>query len=318
MENRRGFLGRVMSLGFAFTTTPWMRTFAAQETPRLRIGILSDIHVREKGWTLDPFVAALKWFDMKKVDVVIIAGDLADFGMVEQLKTVGDAWDAIFPGDRASEGRKVEKVFVTGNHDHHFYNHAWMKKRCPDDRERFNRSIAKDFNAAWITCFHEEYRPFHIKEIKGYSFIAYQYGEKGVEDYMASLKGKLDPHRPFFYVQHQHPKDTCYGPDAWGHDKGDSTKALSKFPNCIAFSGHSHYSLVRDDGLWKNTFVSIGSGSLRYAVIRGENGKSKSDYSAHQGMLAEVFDDRIVLNRMNFPDKGEPYEIGSDWVVSGI
>ena len=322
---RRNFLKTVLAAGAA----PYMRTFAAAGQPRLRMGILSDIHIagKEGRWNpLGVFSRTLRWFDHMKVDGVVIAGDMADFGMVEQLKLVGEAWDAIFPDDRAADGRRVEKVFVTGNHDHHFYNHPSMKRLYPDVEERYARSIARDFDGAWRSCFHEPYLPFSVKKVNGYAFAALQYAVKGLPEEMAKLKPRLDPNLPFFYVQHIHLKDTCYGPWAYGHDNGISTATLSKFPNCVAFSGHSHYSLVDERSVWQGAFTSIGTSSLKYTTpLTGyENGAAESGrtkemplvkkYNGKQGMLMDVFDDRIVLERRSFSSR-KPAKLGPDWVI---
>lgn len=319
---RRGFIGSAL----AFSAMPHLRTFADQAKPLLRMGVLSDIHVREQKTTIEPFLAALKWFDSRKVDGVVVAGDMADFGLVDQLRQVGAAWDEVFPGDRAADGRKVEKVFVTGNHDHHFHNHAYAKKMYPDDAERFAHSLAKDFNAAWQECFHEEYHPFYRKDIKGFAFLARQYGEKGVAGFVNREKRTLDPAKPFFYVQHQHLKDTCYGSWAWGRDKGDSTSALSPFPNAVAFSGHSHYSLTDERSVWQGAFTSIGTASLKYIVppVGYENGSNDGErteempslnlYQSKQGMIMNVFADRIVLERwLLLPRHRAP--LGANWTI---
>ena len=321
-QGRRGFIKSAL----AFSAMPYLRTFAEQGKPLLRMGVLSDIHVRAPGWSQKPFEAALRWFDAQKVDGVIVAGDMADFGLVEQLRLVGAAWDAVFPNNRAADGRKVEKVFVTGNHDHHFHNHRGAKKMIPDDAKRFAHSLAHDFNAAWTGCFHEEYRPFYRKEIKGFAFLARQYGEKGLSKFVAAQKATLDPAKPFFYVQHQHLKDTCYGAWAWGRDNGESTRVFSAFPNAVAFSGHSHYTLTDERSVWQGAFTSVGTASLSYisppdGYENGHGNKPRVEempplgmHQAKQGMLMDVFADRIVLARkLLTPERVD--SLGPDWTI---
>ena len=321
---RRSFIKSAL----AASAVPYMRTFAAQAKPFLRMGILSDTHVRSPGPTLDPFVGALKWFDAQKVDGVVIAGDIVDQGLTEQLRHVGAAWDSVFPGGKASDGRAVEKVFVTGNHDNHFWKHASAKKLYPDEKERYDRSIAKDFNAAWTECFHEEFIRLYRKDIKGYPFLGFQYGSKGLGGFIEKERATLDPSKPFFYVQHQHLKDTCYGPWAWGQDGGESTAALSKCPNAVAFSGHSHYPLTDERSVWQGAFTSIGTASLSYIAAPDctfyENARDDEKRvkempvfaarNGKHGMLMEVFADRIVLSRKNMlPGTVEP--LGPDWTI---
>lgn len=321
---RRNFIKSVLS----FSAVPYMRTFAAQSKPYLRMGVLSDTHVRKPGWSLDPFIGALKWFDSQKVDGVIIAGDIVDQGLTEQLRHVGAAWDSIFPDNKAVDGRRVEKVFVTGNHDNHFWKHSSAAKLYPDEKERFERSMAKDFNAAWMECFHEDFIRLYRKEIKGYSFLGFQYGSKGLAEFIGKEKATLDPSKPFFYVQHQHLKDTCYGSWAWGRDRGESTKALSKCPNAVAFSGHSHYSLTDERSVWQGSFTSIGTASLSYIGVpddvfyenaRDDEKRVKempafSLRGGKHGMLMDVFADRIVLQRRNFATK-DVESLGPDWTI---
>ena len=122
--SRRGFLGGVFAFG---ALAP--RVFAvphgsfSKGEPNLRFALMSDVHISMKikdgRWHNDAakFIHALEWFRDKKVDAVVNAGDLANYGMVEELEAMAAAWEKVFPGDRAPDGRSVQKVFVTGNHD---------------------------------------------------------------------------------------------------------------------------------------------------------------------------------------------------------
>ena len=153
---------------------------------------------------------------------------------------------------------------------------------------------------------------------------------------MSANGKKIDPALPFFYVQHPHPKDTCYGSWAWGHDKGIVTKTLSAYSNAVAFSGHSHYSLTDERSIWQGAFTSVGTSSLRYTGIptrefvpQGfENGSAfapdawKRDAmkglamlktgDCRQGMLWSVYDDHIVVKRREFLSN---LDIGEEWVM---
>ena len=76
-------------------------------TPDLRIGVLSDIHLHHdaKGflanptsWTQANFIKALEYFRDRRVDAVLVCGDLANSGLLPELKLVVDAWNKVFPG----------------------------------------------------------------------------------------------------------------------------------------------------------------------------------------------------------------------------
>ena len=152
------------------------------------------------------------------------------------------------------------------------------------------------------------------------------YSDK-VPAFLRAHRAELVGEKPFFFVQHQHPANTVYGDFAWGRDRGKTTEALAEFPNAIAFSGHSHYSLTDPHSIWQGAFTSIGTATLSHSGIssygvRLENARSamKSKEGAHvnpvssgrQGMVMEVYDDRIVLARRSFPDKAS---LGADWVI---
>lgn len=302
---------------------PW-RAFGASAPaalrPDLSIGVISDIHVRAGAgkFGTEHLVKALTWFRDRGADGVIIAGDMADDGLVSQLQLVADSWNTVFPS-----GCGVEKLFVYGNHDIEGLSYNSSLKPPPED------IIATDRAAAWEKVFGETYEPIWKKTVKGYTFIgAHWFSWKGVpeiERYMQDHAGELHGDKPFFYIQHPHPVGTCHGPWAWGRDEGFATRALSDFPNAVAISGHSHHPLVDERCIWQGAFTSIGASSLRYVepVFGRENSGPSATadlkqmppidmFSEKQGMLIFVYDDRMVIERRDFANDGK---LGEDWVV---
>ena len=320
--------------------------------PRLTLGIVSDIHfrlVKKDGKDFfegeERFRKVLEWFRDRGVDGVTVSGDLADHGLVEELVAVGRAWNAVFPNGKAPDGRRVEKLFVYGNHDWEGFKYGdACKKMFGDDLDA--HTIRQDLAAAWEKAFGEEYAPVWRKEVKGYTFVGAHwtadrckaYEETGVPEGPEWFKkngGTIDPSKPFFYLQHPPPKNTCHGPTLWGHDDGRITAALSQFPNAIALTGHSHASLSSEKAIWQGEFTAIDVSSLSYTglsfgdlfpfsrendsnegKLAGTNAKKilrrLSTGDGHQGMLATVFDDRIEFERRDF-ESGE--KLGDDWVV---
>ncbi|MBQ9740948.1 MAG: metallophosphoesterase, partial [Kiritimatiellae bacterium] len=360
MTRRNFFIGGAAfaSLG-AFAGNRFMLAaagFKAGDRPRLKFGVLSDIHVLRVGageamfsWGNNlTFKHALEWFRSQDVDAVVIAGDMADKGMDENLLAVADAWYSVFPDDKYPDGRSVEMVFVTGNHDWSGYAYGGAaEKKYPDEVERAKHILQKDMAGWWKNAFCEPYAPIYSKKIKGYTFIGthwdmggadaesgkkvYAYGR--IRDYMEQMKNMIDPALPFFYVQHPHLKDTCYGSWAWGHDNGVVTNTLSSYSNAIAFSGHSHYSLTDERSIWQGAFTSVGTGSLSYTIIsnherspQGFENTGASDWVAdarklmkkmhtgdcRQGMIWSVYDDCITVKRREFLSD---LELGDDWVL---
>lgn len=350
-----GTLGAFGGSRFIFAATGCKKG----ESPRLRFGVVSDIHITRVGANERmeafgnnlTFRHALEWFREQNVDAVVIAGDMADRGLDDNLMPVAEAWYSVFPNDRYPDGRPIEKVFVTGNHDWEGYKYGDAARKLHPDKAELDRHVLKfDMPGFWEKAFHEPYAPIYQKKIKGYTFIGAHWDMGGfgketgkevyafgrIHDFMSHHGKDIDPALPFFYVQHPHPKNTCYGPWAWGRDKGIATKTLSSYANAIAFSGHSHYTLTDERSVWQGAFTSVGTSSLRYtglpynecppAGYENSRAGAKKEWridaekllgrfstgDCRQGMLWSVYDDCIVVRRREFLSN---LDLGADWVL---
>jgi predicted phosphodiesterase len=331
---RRWFCGGLASFGAAAGTRLFAaQGAAAQPGARLKIGVLSDVHLKNPGDEVT-FLKALEYFRDSGADGVLIAGDIADTGRAFELKLCADSWYKIFPGGKAPDGRPVEQLFVYGNHDIDGWNWKGNAKRYKDDPElKKTDAIGFENNRArvWEELFHEKYEPIWLKRVKGFAFIGAHWGNIRIEEFMKEHGKEIDPSLPFFYTQHAHPRDTCFGSWAWGRDDGRSTRALSPFPNAVAFSGHSHYTLTDERTVWQGAFTSVNTASLKYASAdyslrenmpgngHGYRGEKRRHLmpniptsNGRQGMLMSVFDDHIALERREFVT-GQ--SLGDDWVL---
>ena len=114
--SRRWFIGGLASFG-AFGGN---RIFSAHAgtfsggKPNLTFGVISDVHVRlaasREGFAKDhdttTLVHTFEWFRAQGVDAVMIVGDIADKGLVDELQYVAEAWFKVFPDDKAPDGRQ--------------------------------------------------------------------------------------------------------------------------------------------------------------------------------------------------------------------
>ena len=357
--SRRWFIGGLVSAGAvgAHRLFAVPGGSAAGARPNLRVGVVSDVHVRlgrngvgfAEGYGTETLRAAFEYFRDQRVDAVVLPGDMADSGLVGELRAVAETWFSVFPDDKGADGRRVERVFTLGNHDWH--GTVYGDQVYPEKGDRCREAICQDGPRFWRETFHEDLRPAFMKTVNGYPFFGahWVYGgqcvhadEHGCDvfaDFFAANVGKADPARPFFFVQHPHPKDTCYGPWAWGHDNGAATRALSPHPNAIALSGHSHYPLTDERSIWQGAFTSLGCGCLRYASVGSdefapagfENGGASKGPDRNRlnavkmmkgcsgeltdcrnGLLVDVFDDRVVFARRDFV---YGLSLGPDWVM---
>ena len=339
MINRRGFLGSLASCA-AFAGGPMLAVSAETVKkfgkPDLRFGVLSDVHLYwSSASTAKHLKIALEHFREADVDAVLIAGDIATSGRIPELKVCAKTWQEVFPDNRGRDGRKVEKLFIAGNHDVTWYGAGPDRISKVPENERKDLMTADVFEKAWSEAFGEKYEPIWMKRVKGYAFIGAHW--RGMKEFPAFLKAhaaELAGKKPFFYTQHAHPKDTCMGAWAWGHDNGDSTKALSEFPNAVAFSGHSHYSLTDERSVWQGAFTSINTASLNYMssdyslrenFVRNDTGYqgekrqhvkegvgSIAQSANRQGMIVSVHGTTLVIERY---DAVERKVIGDNWVL---
>ena len=331
--NRRSFL-RYSAL-FSGALFVDIQTFAKHirnfGKPRLLIGIVSDIHIKDIE-SAAVYEHTLKYFRQQNVDGVIIAGDIADYGFESQFAIAAEKWYSVFPNDIAPDGHEVKKLFVYGNHDIEGTGYGFVKKACPDTATREKEKMSDRKAEIWQKYYHEEWTPIQLKEVNGYYFICGHYQNRdnmpGLKEFLNLHKEKFSNKRkPFFYIQHTHPKWTCSSPYVWGQDNGEVTRLLSEYPNAVAFSGHSHYPLTDERTIWQGAFTSVGTASLSYVYPIGARENSEvyrveekipaqmpvmDYYKGKHGMLMTVYDDYITLEKKEFVND-EP--LGDNWII---
>lgn len=330
--NRREFLRRSTALaGAAYIGSPALaETLATLGEPNLVVGIVSDIHLRGTD-TAQTFIHTLEYFRDLKVDGVIIAGDMADQGLLPQLQLVADCWFQVFPDNKGIGGKETAQLFIYGNHDMEAYTWGGTISSVGAATAEA-QGIGKRPAEAWKQCFKEDYQPIWMKTVKGYHFIGAHWENQnhisGLADFLGEHNAELTADgKPFFYIQHPHPKDTCNCAWAWGRDDGTVTRLLGRYPNAVAFSGHSHSPLDDERDLWQGSFTSIGTASLQYLYpMPARENTYQDDWSAtppsqmqkidpkdgRQGMVMRVYDGAIIFEKREFV-YDEP--IGDAWYL---
>ena len=337
---RREFLNESLSaLGFLALPGGW-RLFAMPfgwkhgGKPNLVFGVLADTHFRmdsewRRGIKADRFlVAALEYFRSQNVDAVVHCGDMADRGLVEEMRLHADAWRRVFPENRTPDGHVVEKLFVTGNHD----IDAWHKgfdftRFVPNKAEWPEKVLNTDIAGHWRRIWGEEYEPVWHKTVKGYHFFGMNWipndhgqGEaelsRCIDETMGSLvhEEKRNP-APFFFISHN-------------ITHGRFNRAIKKHPNAFGLWGHWHFSAAnwgvirmlnettpgvqcpacpawwRSDGKW----MGGGDNGITKVPLEGKLQGGKWE----QGLVVRVYDDMLTIERREFSEGGS---LGADWVM---
>ncbi|MBQ5969157.1 MAG: metallophosphoesterase [Clostridia bacterium] len=109
------------------------------------------------------------------------------------------------------------------------------------------------------------------------------------------------PNAPVFVMQHEHVRDTVFGSsafDGWGMTC--FRRILSRYPNVVDVSGHSHYPLNDPRSVWQGDFTTIGTGALSYAefTVRHERKVHPPQCETiAQGWIAEIDRSNTVVLR---------------------
>ena len=332
MMRRREFIGGALSLG-AFAGCRSWSLFG--EAPKLKLGVISDIHVTTPESTAE-FRRALAYFRGRGADAVLVAGDLSDWGLRSGFRYVADAWYDVFPDDRAPDGRKVEKLFVTGNHDFDGWNYGDMTLDMHVQGYSEDEALKKlGMGKCWEEAFHEPYAEIRKRTVKGFDFVSAEWSgyekcenDQAIVDWFAAHAGEFADGKPFFFFRHAPFPNTVPCSDCESKTPV-LTDALRKFPNCIAFSGHTHWTLNDERSIWQDEFTAMSIPSMSYTTIpKGyDNGSdtrkgdsklgmeklpARIDLQESQGYFVSVFDDRMEIERYDFEWMEEA---AAPWVV---
>ena len=333
--SRRGFLvGGAAAFGSLFGG----RLFAAPPgwkhggRPNLVFGIVSDTHLRtardglsvDKNYTDRYFLAALQYFRRQNVDAVVHLGDMANNGQVEAMRFHADAWRKVFPKDRGIDGRKVERLFVTGNHDVEGFRYTkFMEQLIGDPEERKRHLLVTDMAANWERIWGEPYEEAWHKTVNGYHFFGQHYPQgkfdaKKTEAVLAKCRGDAtldDGVRPVFLLTHRRPH------------LGAMNRAFGPLANTFGFHGHWHKSATN----WN--VIRLGDGQFPHVQCpachssRGEaflgmdayvskaqiQGGDWKTWKSRQGYVVKVYDDMLAIERCEFD--GGVASLGADWVM---
>ena len=333
--SRREFL----SGAAAFAALPGGFLFAAPSGWKpggkadLVFGVLADTHLRtawdgksvDKNYTDKYFLAALNYFKKQNVDAVMHLGDMANNGQVEAMQFHADAWRKVFPRDIGMDGRKVERLFVTGNHDVEGFTYTnFIERLIKNPAEREKHLLVTDMAANWERIWGEPYEEAWHKVVNGYHFFAQHYpnGDFDAQKTATIVKACRDKvtlddgNRPMFLLAHRRPHLSAMD------------RAVRPLANTFGFHGHWHNTAADWNviGLDKGrNFPHVQCPACHSSrgeafPVTDENDSKPSiqggdwkNWQSRQGLLVRVFDDMLVIERHEF-DNGVA-SLGPDWIM---
>ena len=221
-------------------------------TPVLRFVVCSDIHLNGEadqeaavrfGNLFDDMYAYAENKEYTGLDAMVVAGDFTGGGAEKEY----EMYNSI-----VNEHMKdsTQLLTILGNHEFIDYRDVDATVGYDVYKKFINENVDTDI------------------VINGYHFIGVSYDDDG-----KSFSGKTkwlderlrnataeDPTKPVFVYQHPAPFLTVYGSVNWS-DFNIRT-VLSKYPQVVDFSGHSHYAASDPRSVWQGEFTAVGAGSL--------------------------------------------------------
>ena len=223
-------------------------------SPVLRFVICSDIHLNGED-DQEEAKRFAKMFDTayeysasqehNTLDAFIVAGDMTNHGLPEEYRVFKNV---------INEKLRDETQFMVCMGNHEFI--AYRDVDASEGTKVFEKEMQMNDDNSYT--------------VNGYNFIICSYDENGktfnakkswLNDELKKAKAQSG-NKPIFVVQHPAPFASVYGSINWG----DITipTILSRYPQVIDFSGHSHYPVNDPRSLWQGGFTALGCGTLSY------------------------------------------------------
>ncbi len=221
-------------------------------TPVVRFVVCSDIHLdgdenqqaaKRFANLFNDMYKYAEGCEYKNLDAVLVAGDFTGGGAEKEYQI----YTKIIEENKKDE---TQVLTILGNHEFIDYRDVDATVGYDVYKKYINEDVDTDV------------------VINGYHFIGVSYDDNG-----STFSGKKewlderlknataeDPDKPVFVYQHPHPALTVYGSVNWGDV--DTRAVLSKYPQVVNFSGHSHYAASDPRSVWQGEFTAVGCGSL--------------------------------------------------------
>jgi Icc-related predicted phosphoesterase len=236
----------------------------------LRFAVISDTHFennRGEGAKVKVPKALKNLLGHKPlVDAIFVVGDLTDRGRLEEYDQLISTFNN---KELIPDG--VAVYFMMGfNHD---------KSPSSNAKEPVKDILGQTATNAQKNFLEKVKKPLQqYIEIKNYPFILLSEGGSNPSPYNNEVKKFLEqhlvaaakkyPNKPVFVFTHVPPLNTCYG--SWKHEGWGTdifTPVLSRYPQAVVFSGHSHFPIGDPRSIYQEKFTTINDGSTTYGEV---------------------------------------------------
>lgn len=280
----------VMSVVYLYNPGTIAKTKAtATSNADLTFAVLGDIHEN-----IDSFQKAIK--DLYTINpgmnALVLNGDTVDQGLKKQ-------YDSVKKTLRKNKKLLPETIIKNiGNHEFFDYNievNSPQQVQIFIDRYLEFSGEEKVYHDTWVNDYHfislgsEDGNSETINSVTAYISKEQQnwLKEKLAENYK---KG-----RPIFVFLHQHLNS---GSSGWVgvKDDGQVKQILSKYPEVILFTSHTHRDLAESSVVLNQPFTMIHTGAVHYTLIPDSNSKDGKRMESYiKGLYIEVIGNNVIV-----------------------
>lgn len=301
---------------------------AREEYQELVFGVISDTHILgDTGEPVDApvlkrrekFKKALTYYKSNNAKLIIINGDVSEFGMEDSYRVLQNIIDEVYP-----EGEyRPQFIFTADNHE---YWDAWdASVTFADCQNVFKTGLGLD-----AVNNHDI--------VGGYDFISISsdgmdgsdatYNKQTIEYLVKALADSKERNsdKPIFVAIHQPPIATTEELDTAKevYTKSDIYSVLKNYPQVVLFTSHTHYLLQDERSIQQDGFTMVNTATLHYAdFMKTDIGGTEytnyiadgtpSGYNFAQGLLVRVKGNTTQIGRY---DIYNDQPIGETWTIT--
>ena len=198
------------------------------------------------------------------VDALLVAGDLTNNGY----KSEFDAWKSVV---NANIKEETTLITVMGNHE--YYGGGQPVYTANMDPELDKHVVVNGYHFIGLSTRADDSYPS-----ESLKWLSEQLEQAAADD----------PGKPIFVFQHHHLENTVYVSRTWFTSASNQFKSiLSKYPQVIDFSGHSHGPINNPISIWQEGFTAVGTGTLAYFEM--ESGMTEGTIPKNASNAAQYY-----------------------------
>lgn len=263
----------------------------------LAFAVLGDIHKNTSS-----FKKAIK--DLYKInsnmDVLVLNGDSVDQGSDKQYNSIKNV---------LNKNKKLLPLTIIKNIGNHEFFEYDISINSPEQVQGFiNRYLefageSNVYHDTWVRGYHFISLGSEDGNSETLNSIAAFISDKQLKWFEEKLGANYQKGKPIFVFLHQ-PLD--YGNGGWiGVKQSEQIKEiLSRYPEVILFSSHSHSDLNESSVILNKPFTIVNTGAVHYTIIRDENSESGRRRKSYiKGVYVEVKGNNVTIKGRDIKEK---------------